>query len=82
MTKVAAMPICSKNNKNLLLRNQRADDLETLYAISGQKVYPNDDFGLTLTYFTASSNLVRYAFVWEKVSETIVVYDTKVCRCS
>ena len=25
----------------------------------------NDDPGLTLTYFTARSNLVPYAFVWE-----------------
>ena len=25
-----------------------------------------DDAGLTLTYFTARSNLVSYAFVWEK----------------
>ena len=46
------------------------------------KVYINDDPGLTLTYFTARSNLVPYAFVWEKgktmdVSETIVVYDLK-----
>ena len=35
----------------------------------------------------ARSNLVPYAFVWEKVktmdfSETIVVYDVKVGRCS
>ena len=42
----------------------------------------NDDLGLTLTYFTARSNLVPYAFVWEKgktmdFSETIVVYDLK-----
>ena len=26
----------------------------------------NDDPGLTLTYFMARSNLVPYAFVWEK----------------
>ena len=42
-----------------------------------------DDPGLTLTYFTARSNLVPYAFVWEKgkkkmdFSETIVIYDLK-----
>ena len=46
------------------------------------QVYSNDDPGLTLTYFTAMSNLVPYAFVWEKgktidFSETIVVYDLK-----
>ena len=38
--------------------------------------------GLILTYFTARSNLVPYAFVWEKgktmdFSETIVVYHLK-----
>ena len=27
----------------------------------------NDDPGLILTYFTAMSNLVHFAFVWEKV---------------
>ena len=41
----------------------------------------NYDPGLTLFYFTARSNLVPYAFVWEKgklhFSETIVVYDLK-----
>ena len=51
------------------------------------QVCSNDDPGLTLSYFTAKSNLVRYAFVWEKgktmeFSETIVVYDVKVGRCS
>ena len=42
---------------------------------------------LTLTSFTARSNLVSYAFVWENgktvdFSETTVVYDIKVGRCS
>ena len=51
------------------------------------QVCSNDAAGLTLTYFTAKSNLAPYAFVWEKVktmefSEIIVVYDTKVGRCS
>ena len=51
------------------------------------QICSNDAPGLTLTYFTARSNLVPYAFVWEKVktvdfSETIVVYDIKVGRCS
>ena len=46
------------------------------------QVYSNDDPGLTLTYFRVRSNLVPYAFVWEKgktmdFSETIVVYDLK-----
>ena len=33
------------------------------------QVRSNDDPGLTLTYFTARSNLVPYAFVWEKGEE-------------
>ena len=46
------------------------------------QVCSNDDPGLTLTYFTARSNLVLYAFVWEKgktmdFSENVVVYDLK-----
>ena len=51
------------------------------------QVCSNNDHGLTLTYFTARSNLVHFAFVWEKgkimdFSETIVVYDVKVVMCS
>ena len=77
-----------KTLKNLFLQNRKADDLETWYAASGAEYYQacsNDDPGLTLTYFTARSNLVPYNLVWEKgktmeFSESIVVYD--VGRCS
>ena len=46
------------------------------------QVCSNDDPKLTMTYFTARSNLVPYVFVWEKgktvdFSETVVVYDLK-----
>ena len=46
------------------------------------QVCSNGDPRLTLTYFTARSNLVPCAFVWQKgktidFSETIVVYDLK-----
>ena len=46
------------------------------------QICSNDDPGLTVTYFTARSNLVPCAFVWEKgktmeFSETIVIYDLK-----
>ena len=46
------------------------------------QVCSNDDPRLTLTYFTGRSNLVPYAFVWEKgktmdFSEIIVVYGLK-----
>ena len=53
MTKMAAMPIYGKNLKNLLLQNQKSYDIETWHIF-----YINDDPGLTLTYFTARSNLV------------------------
>ena len=51
------------------------------------QICSNDDPELTLTNFPARSNLVPYAFLWEKVktmnfSETIVVCDTKVGRYS
>ena len=71
--------------KNLLLRNQKVDDLKLGMLHQVLEYYQdcsNDDPGLTLTYFMAQSNLVSYAFVWEKgktifFSETIVVYDLK-----
>ena len=57
------------------------------WVLKNYQVYSNDAPGLSLTYFTARSNLVPYAFVWENVktmdfSETIVVYDVKIGRCS
>ena len=74
MTKMAAMPIYSKNLK------KSSSQVHKYY-----QVCSNDDAGLTLTYFTARSNLVPYAFVCENgktmdISETIVVY-VKVGRC-
>ena len=62
--------------------NRKADDLEPWYAASGTSssqyylVCSNDDPGLTVTYFTARSNLVP------NVKSSIVVYDIKVGRCS
>ena len=49
-------------------------------------VCSNDDLRVTLTYFTARSNLVTLAFLWEKVktvdfSETTAAFDPKVGRC-
>ena len=40
MTKMTAMPIYGKTFKNLLLRNQMADDLETWYAALVARVPP------------------------------------------
>ena len=86
---MTAIPIYGKNLKSLL-RNRNADDLDSWYAASSSRVVPclsHDDPELTLTYFTAGSNLVPYAFIWEKgkttdFSEIILVYDIKVGRCS
>ena len=78
-------PYMVKTLKNLLLWNQKADDLETWYAALGARIlqsllnwWPWVDLDL----FYGKSNLVPYAFVWEKdktmyFSETIFVYDLK-----
>ena len=39
------------------------------------QVYPNDDAGLTLTYFTARSKLVPFAFVREN-TQTVDILET------
>ena len=87
ITKMAAMPIYGKN-----LYKYMYSSLEPKLGIRHRvlkyyKVCSNNVPGLTWPYFTARSNLVPCAFVWEKVkimdfSETIVVYDTKGGRCS
>ena len=57
----------NKNKKNLLLQNRRADFHETWYVASRtpahHSLYINDDPGVTLTYFTARSNLETKAFL-------------------
>ena len=78
-----------KTLKNLL-RNQKSDDLELgmqHWVLEYYQVGSNDVPELTLTYFTARSNLVPYAFAWEKgktidFSETVVVYNVRVGRYS
>ena len=60
-------PYMVKTLKNLLFWNQKAYDLECWYRVlMYYQVCSNDDPKLTLTYFTARSNLVPYAIVWEK----------------
>ena len=82
---MAAMPIYGKNLKKIFSRTKRPMTLNLgmhHWVLEYYQVCSNDDPGLTLTYFTARSNLVPYAFVWEKgktmdFSETIVLYDLK-----
>ena len=86
MTKMAAMPIYSKNIKNLLPRDLTADDLETWCAASGTQVLPNSFKWLPWVDFDLFYGKVKFCplcFCIGKnenqwiFSETIVVYDLK-----
>ena len=58
----STMPIYGKTFKNLL-QNQLTDGLETWNGALGtqnNQYCSNDDLGLTLTYFTAGSNMEKY----------------------
>ena len=69
MTKMAATPIYGKKPfKNLLLQNQKADDLGTWYVAFGLWGLPslsNDD--PRLTYLTSRSNLLPKGKLSEKL---------------
>ena len=89
--KYVVMPIYGKNLKKAFFsRTKRPITLKVSMlhrVLKYFQVCSNDDPELTLTYFTARSNLIPYAFVWEKdkimdFSETIVVYDIKIGRFS
>ena len=69
MTKMAATPIYGKNFSNIFSRSGRP--FTTEHGILHRGLQPiivcsNDGPGVTLTYFTARSNLVTYAFLKEK----------------
>ena len=71
MTKMATMPIFSKNlkKKKFFSGTKRPMNLNLSmhhWVFEYYQVCSNDDPVLTLTHFTARSNLVPYAFVWEK----------------
>ena len=72
MTKMAAT-IHVKTFKMLLLQNRKSYDLKTCRAALGtqalQSMY-NGDPGLTLTYFTARSNLVAGTFECETLLQS------------
>ena len=71
MTKMAAMPIYDKNTLKILLPGTTWPILMKLcmkYQIPKPFIiYANYDTGLTLTYFTARSNL-QLSFTWENVT--------------
>ena len=83
---MAAMPIYGKNLKKSSSPEPKRPMTLKLgmhhRVFEYYQVYSYDDPGFTLTYFTARSNMVRYAFVSKKgktmdFSETIVVFDLK-----
>ena len=62
MTKMAATPIYGKNTSLFFLQNWQAEFHKTWYVASGLQpiiVCSNDNPGVTLSYFTSRSNLVR-----------------------
>ena len=73
MTKRPSCPYMVKTFKNLRLQNPIAYELETFNAALRAQALQNcinDDPGLILTYFTARSNLVTYAFEWGKLLQS------------
>ena len=87
MTKMADTPIYGKNpSKIFFCGTSRSISTKLGMKHPGVQIIivcSNDDPGVTLTYFTARSNLVTYVFLWEKVktvdfSETIAASDLKV----
>ena len=86
MTKMAATLIYGKNpSKNFFSGTGGLISMKLGMQHWGLQpiiVCSNDDLRVTLTYFTARSNLVTKAFLWEKVksvdfSETIAASDLK-----
>ena len=88
---MAAMPIYGKNPLKILFSGT-GRPISTKLGMYHQGLQPilvcsNDDPLVTLTYFTAGSNLVTTVFLWEKVKtvafpETIAAIDLKVSRSS
>ena len=70
MTKMAAMPIYGKNYKKIFFSGTKRPMTLKLgmqhCVLEYYQVCSNDEPELTLTYFTARSNLVPSAFKWEK----------------
>ena len=88
MIRITAIPIYDKKKtwKFLLPWSQKADNLETSYVLGYSSTTKFVQMCRTWPILWEGQT-VPYAFVWEKVktmdySETIVVYDIKVGRCS
>ena len=73
MTKMAAIPIYGNNFKKISgTKRPMTFKLGMQHRVlEYYQVCSNDDPELILTYITAKSNLVPYAFIWEKVKQWI-----------
>ena len=74
MTNMTAVPYMLKILKNFYSGTKRpiTPKLGMQHRVlEHYNVYSNNDTGLTLTYFTARSNLLSFAFVWEKLKQWI-----------
>ena len=70
MTRMAPMPIYCKNLKKIIFSGTKRQMTLKIgmqhWVLEYYQVSSNDVPGMTMTYFMARSNLVPYAFVWEK----------------
>ena len=71
MTKMAVTLIYGKNTLKIFFSGTKGPmalgpGMQHL-GLWSSKVCSNDDLGLTLTIFTARSNLLPYSFTWENI---------------
>ena len=75
MTKMAATPVYGKKLLKLFFFRIGSPMILKLgrqhWRLTPNKVYINGDPRLTLTYFTARSKMVDFAFKWEKCFKVI-----------
>ena len=77
MTKIAATPIYGKNSSKSSSPEPKSQwPCGLVCSIGPVIVCSNDDPRLTLTYFTARSNFVSYAFIWGKLLESHLMEET------
>ena len=72
MTKKDGMPMYSKNTLKILLPGT-SGPISMDLGMKNRKVKPiifcsNNKIGLTLTYFTATSNFATWDFIWEHLT--------------
>ena len=76
MTKMAVTPICGNDPSKIFFSITKGPMTLWLgmqhWGLGPIIVCSNDDPRLTLTYFTARSNLVPYAFIWDKNGKQVI----------